>query len=66
MYTYDEWGNSVLHIHTGKKGMEMLKEAGIYNTMTAEEYKKHIDSHYKIQKTNSERLMNSLLKMLIK
>lgn len=50
MYTTDEWGNTVLHIMTGKAGMEIMKEVGFSNTMTPEEYKKHMDSHYKLQK----------------
>lgn len=60
MYTHDEWGNTVFHIQTGREGMKILKEAEIKNTMTDEEYKRHMESHNKLQKESSERLWKSL------
>jgi hypothetical protein len=64
MYTFDEWGNSVLHIRTGKEGMKLLEKSGIKNTMTKEEYKKHMDSHYKLQDIRDKMVYDSLIKML--
>lgn len=66
MYTTDEWGNSVFHIMTGQKGMELLKERGFTNTMSREEYKKHMESHYKLQEQRSEILLSSLKDLLNK
>ena len=64
MYTYDEWGNSVLHIQTGTAGIKLLQGAGFKNTMTKEEYSRHMKSHYKLQKESSERLWKSLMRIL--
>jgi len=63
MYTTDEWGNTVFHILTGKEGIKMFKEAGITNTMSKEEYKKHIDSHNKIQAKRNKEMWEQLEKI---
>lgn len=64
MYTYDEWGNSVLHIQTGREGMKLLKEAGLRNTMTDEEYKKHMDSYRRIKEKENKQFQERLDKFL--
>lgn len=61
MFTYDEWGNYVYHIITGKKGLQILKEAGFTNSMTPEEYEKHMNSYRRIQKQRSDELWKSIL-----
>jgi len=62
MYTYDEWRNIVLHIQTGREGIKMLKERGITNTMTKEEYEKHMTSYRKIKQLQEERFFDILKK----
>ena len=63
MYTFDEWGNSVLHIRTGKEGKKMLEEAGFKSTMSDEEYRKHMESHYRLQKEKNDRFLNEWYKL---
>ena len=60
MFTHDEWGNTVFHIYTGRIGMTLLEKEGIKNTMTREEYKRHMDSHNRIQREKSEKLLEAL------
>lgn len=52
-YTTDEKGNTVMHIVTGRKGMEYFKELGFKNTMSKEELNEHLTSHNRrVQKEN--------------
>lgn len=64
MYTYDEWGNIVFHIQTGRAGIEMFKEMGIENTITPEEYKKHMDSYRRIQQKRLDAVMIAIKEFL--
>lgn len=64
MYTYDEWGNTVLHIQTGRRGMEILKEAGFSNSMTKEQYEKHMASYRRIQERRDKEIQKELDKIL--
>lgn len=64
MYTYDELGNIVLHIQTGREGIKILEKLGITNTMTKEEYEKHMESYRKIQQERTEAVINQLNKLL--
>jgi hypothetical protein len=63
MITYDEWGNYMFHIQTGKEGMELFKQMGFKNP-PKEEYEKHMDSHRKIMKQRNEELQIELDKFL--
>lgn len=63
MYTYDEWGNYVFHITTGRKGMELLTQAGLKNTITDEEYSKHMTSYRKLKQEENERFMKEFEKL---
>jgi len=53
MYTYDEWGNSVLHLQTGAAGIKMFEEMGI-KSMPRDEYEKHMESYKKLKQKEDE------------
>lgn len=55
MYTYDEWGNTMLHIQTGREGIKIFEEMGIKNP-SKEEYEKHMASWRKIEAERSEQI----------
>lgn len=63
MYTYDEWGNSMLHIQTGREGMKMFKEMG-YKNPPKKEYEKHMTSYRKIQEEKNKVFQEWLDKFL--
>jgi hypothetical protein len=60
MYTYDEWGNWVLHIQTGREGAKMLKEMGLIGKMSKEQYEKHMASYRQLQTERNEHLQKWL------
>ena len=63
MYTYDEWGNTMLHIQTGREGLKMFKEMGFENP-SKEEYEKHMNSYRKIREEQDKRIWDALRKAL--
>ena len=63
MYTYDEWGNTMLHIQTGREGLKMFKEMGFENS-SKEEYEKHMNSYRKIREEQDKRIWDALRKAL--
>ena len=63
MYTYDEWGNTMFHIQTGREGLKMFKDMGFKN-LSKEEYEKHMNSYKKIKEKENERLQEALDKVL--
>ena len=66
MYTIDEWGRIVLHIQTGREGYKLLQEAGLTDNLSPEEYKKHMESHYRLQKERHDVIMKQLMSFLNK
>lgn len=63
MITYDEWGNTMFHIQTGREGLKMFEEMGFKNP-PKEEYEKHMNSYRKIRKEEDKRLQETLNKVL--
>lgn len=63
MFTYDEWGKMVFHIHTGVRGMKIFEELG-FKSMPREEYDKHMASYRKLKEKEEERLQRMLDIML--
>lgn len=63
MFTYDEWGNYIFHIQTGRGGAKLLEEMGIKNP-SKEEYDKHMTSYRKIKKKQDEWLDELMCKLL--
>ena len=64
MYTTDEWGNTVFHMQTGASGMKIFKDAGLLeNQMSNEEMKKHMDSHFKIQRERTREFVTQFEKL---
>jgi len=63
MYTYDEWGNTMFHIQTGRLGIKMFKEMG-YKNPPKEEYDKHMASYKKIQEEKNKKFQEFLDKFL--
>lgn len=63
MFTYDEWGNTIFHIQTGREGIKMFKEMGISNP-SKEEYEKHMASYRKIKEKENQKLQEFLDKFL--
>lgn len=61
MFTYDEWGNTMLHITTGEEGMKMFEKEGFKNP-SKEEYDKHMNSYRKIKAKQSEQIWEALRK----
>ena len=57
-YTTDELGNTVLSIETGISGIKMLENMGIKNTISPEDYKKHIKSCLKKEEKQKEEFLN--------
>lgn len=62
MYTYDEWGNIMFHIQTGREGLKMFEEMGIKNP-SKEEYEKHMNSYRKIREEQDKRIWDALRKV---
>ena len=54
MYTYDEWGNYIFHIQTGREGMKLLEERGL-KSCSREEYDKHMASYRRIKEKENKR-----------
>ena len=61
MYTYDEWGNSMLHIQTGIEGMKMFQEMGFKNP-SKEEYEKHMASYRRLKAKHDKQIWDTLRK----
>jgi hypothetical protein len=59
MFTYDEWGNSVWHIQTGREGIELFKNIGIKN-IPKEEYEKHMNSYRKLKEKENIRFQEMI------
>lgn len=61
MFTYDEWGNTMFHIQTGRSGIKMFEEMGYKNT-PKEEYDKHMNSYRKLKAKRDEQIWEALRK----
>lgn len=61
MYTCDEWGNTMLHIQTGREGIKMFQEME-YKNPSKEEYEKHMASWRKLKKERDEQIWEALRK----
>ena len=63
MYTYDEWGNIMFHIQTGREGIEAFRKMGIKNP-SKEAYEKHMNSYRKIREEQDKKFQETLNKVL--
>ena len=61
MFTYDEWGNTMLHIQTGKSGIEMFEKMGFKNP-PKEEYDKHMASYRKLREERDKHIWDAVRK----
>ena len=63
MFTYDEWGNTMFHMQTGREGIKMFQEMGHKNP-SKEDYDKHMASWRKIQEEKNKVFQEWLDKFL--
>lgn len=61
MFTYDEWGNIMLHIQTGEEGIKMFEKWG-YKNPPKKEYDKHMFSWRKLRAEQDEQIWEALRK----